>query len=104
MVQRKSVSGVPYMQDLFVVKEAEIRRYNVELEVFHRTVGHPYLVQFVSFFEMEVCSSYLNVSVFRQFTDTEIFHACHHVVVFLQVYICEVLYWPLVIATLLVVH
>ena len=54
------------MQDLFAAKEAEIRRYNVELEVFHQTVGHPYLVQLVTFFETKVCSSYLNISVFRQ--------------------------------------
>jgi hypothetical protein len=39
---------------------------NVELQVFQRAVGHPYLLQLVSFFETEVCSSYLNVSVFRQ--------------------------------------
>ena len=47
-------------------REFEFFRNNVELEVFRRTVGHPYLVQLVTFFQTKVCSSYLNISVFRQ--------------------------------------
>jgi len=51
---------------LFAVKMTNKFEENVELQVFQRAVGHPYLLQLVSFFETKVRSSYLNVSVCRQ--------------------------------------
>ena len=52
--------------NIYAARVAKRRQYNIELEVFNRTAGHPYLVQFVTFFETKVCSSYLNVGVCRQ--------------------------------------
>jgi serine/threonine protein kinase len=66
LVKRKPSGGAGYGQLVFVVKVAQRRRRNVELKVFNRTVGHPHLAQLVSFFQTWVCSSYLNVCVFRQ--------------------------------------
>jgi serine/threonine protein kinase len=66
LVKRKSSGGPGYDRLVIVVKVAQRRWRNVELKVFHRTVGHTYLVQLVSFFQTWVCSSYLNVCVFRQ--------------------------------------
>jgi len=81
LARKELASGVAYNKGVYAVKvtekcpctgEFEFFRNNVELEVFRRADGHPYLVQLVTFFETEVCSSYLNVCVFRQLTDTEI--------------------------------
>jgi hypothetical protein len=66
LLKRKPSAGPSYDQLVFVVKVAQRRWRNVELKVFSRTVGHPYLVQLVSFSQAWVCSSYLNVCVFRQ--------------------------------------
>jgi len=61
LTRRKSASG-----HLFALKMTYKFEENVELQVFQRAVGHPYLLQLVSFFETKVRSSYLNVSVCRQ--------------------------------------
>jgi hypothetical protein len=104
VVKRKSYVGPTYRCKFFAAKVTRRCWRNVELEVFHRTVGHPYLVQLVSFFETKVCSSSLNVSVFRQILITEIYCDYQHTAMLLQVYICESWYWALVVTTLLVVH
>jgi len=49
--QRKSYFGPNYKYEDFAVKVVRRWGHNVELEVFQRTAGHPYLIQLVSFFE-----------------------------------------------------
>jgi hypothetical protein len=64
---RKSAEGHIYNQEFFALKYVSKQRLeNVELKVFCEAAGHPFLLQLVSFFETKVCSSYLNVSVFRR--------------------------------------
>jgi len=104
LARRSLAGGLVYSHEVYAVKVAKKLQRNVELEVFNQATGHPYLVQMLTFFETKVCSSYLNVCVFSQLTDTEIEYKYQYVATFLQVYICEVLYWPLVVTTLLVIH
>jgi serine/threonine protein kinase len=66
LVRKKSAGGPHYREEFYALKVTRKLQDNIELQVLRETVGHPYLVQLVSFFETEVCSSYLNVSVFRQ--------------------------------------
>jgi hypothetical protein len=67
LATRKSVGGHSRNQEFFALKfVAKRHQGNVELKVFHEAVGQSYLLQLVSFVESKVCSSYLNVSVFRQ--------------------------------------
>jgi hypothetical protein len=67
MATRKSAGGYSCNQEFFALKfVAKQHQENVKLEVFCQADGHPYLLQLVSFFETKVCSSYINVSVFRQ--------------------------------------
>jgi len=67
MATRKSAGGHSYNQEFFALKFlAKQHQGNVELEVFCQADGHLYLLQLVSFFETKVCSSYINVSVYRQ--------------------------------------
>jgi len=66
LARRKLAGGLAYSQEVYAVKVTKNFRANVELEVFNRATGHPYLVQLVTFFQTKVCSSYLNVSVCRQ--------------------------------------
>ena len=42
------------------VKVTKKFRKNIELEVFQQTVGHPYLIQLVSFFQNKVLCSFFN--------------------------------------------
>jgi len=58
--------GHSYNKEFFALNYAAKRcQKYVELKVFRQAVGQPFLLQLVSFFKTEVCSSYLNVSVFR---------------------------------------
>ena len=72
LARRNLAGGLLYSHEVYAVKVAKKLQHNVELEVFNRATGHPYLVQMLTSFETKVCSSYLNVCVFRQLTDTEI--------------------------------
>jgi len=58
LARRKSVGGLSYSKEVFAVKVTKKFRKNIELEVFQQTVGHPYLVQLVSFFQTKVLRSF----------------------------------------------
>jgi hypothetical protein len=63
---RKLAGGHTYNQEFVALKSVTKQpQENVELKVFCEAAAQPYLVQLVSFFGTVVCSSYLNVSVFR---------------------------------------
>ena len=59
LARRKSAGGLSYSNEVFTVKVTKKFRKNIELEMFQQTVGHPYLVQLVSFFQNKVLCSFL---------------------------------------------
>lgn len=63
LVKRKPSGGPGYNQLVFAVKVVQRFWRTVELKVFSQTVGNPYLLQLVSFFQTWVCSSYLRVQL-----------------------------------------
>ena len=65
-VEKKMGSDSFIDRNDYAARVAKRCHYNIELEVFKRTAGHPYLVQLMTFFETKVCSSCLNVGVCRQ--------------------------------------
>jgi serine/threonine protein kinase len=68
LAKRKSAGGPGCNQEVVAIKVVaqEDDRDLVEKEVLMRAVGHPFLVQLLSFFRSKVFAVFLNIHVFTQ--------------------------------------